>query len=108
MVTFILFAKVFLLLKTTNSILKVRRFLGDFGLPLSIVIMVAVDKIFPWVHTEILDIPDGLEVSNPGKREWFISPLGSESAIPIWIPFVAIIPALLLYILLFVNCTLCQ
>ena len=70
--------------------------------------MVAVDKIFPWVHTDMLNIPDGLEVTRPKKRGWFISPLGSESPIPIWIPFVAIIPALLLYILLFVNCTLCQ
>jgi hypothetical protein len=47
-------------------------------------------------------------VATPEKRSWFVSPMGAESTIPIWIPFVAIIPALLLYILLFVNCTLCE
>ena len=87
---------------------QIRRFLGDFGLPLSIVIMVAVDKIFPWVHTEMLNIPDGLMVTAPLKRGWYISPFGADKMIPVWIPFVAIIPAILLYILLFVNCTLCQ
>ena len=70
--------------------------------------MVAFDKLFPWVHTQVLNIRDGLEVASPDKRGWYISPLGSEQTIPIWIPFVAIVPALLLYILLFVNGTLCQ
>jgi hypothetical protein len=46
--------------------------------------MVAFDKIFPWVHTDMLFIPDSLEVTNPDKRGWFVSPLGSENPIPIW------------------------
>lgn len=76
-----------------------RRALGDFGVPISIAIFVALDFFIPEVYTDKLLVPDGISPSNPEVRGWLI-PLGP---VPIWLPFVCIIPALLCYILVFME-----
>ncbi|CAH1099641.1 unnamed protein product, partial [Psylliodes chrysocephalus] len=76
-----------------------RRALGDFGVPIAIVIMVTVDYMVPETFTEKLNVPVGLKPSNSEKRGWIISPKG----IPVWIMFASVIPALLVYILLFME-----
>ena len=87
---------------------QIRRALGDFGLPISIVTMVLVDKAFPMVHTEKLKVPDGLVVTSSDQRDWFIPPLGENGNLPFWIPLICIIPAVLLYVLLFINAAICE
>lgn len=76
-----------------------RRALGDFGVPISIAIFVLVDYFVPAVFTEKLHVPEGLSPSDTNKRNWLI-PMDN---IPIWLPFAAGIPAILVYILVFME-----
>ncbi|XP_072385099.1 band 3 anion transport protein-like isoform X1 [Diabrotica undecimpunctata] len=77
-----------------------RRALGDFGVPIAIVIMVSVDYVIPATYTEKLNVPiGGLKPSSAELRGWFIPPSG----IPVWIMFASIVPAMLVYILLFME-----
>lgn len=76
-----------------------RRALGDFGVPISIFLFVVLAYMIPEVFTDKLRVPDGISPSDPEKRGWII-PLGP---VPIWMPFVAGIPALLVYILIFME-----
>ncbi|XP_061496849.1 band 3 anion transport protein isoform X8 [Anopheles gambiae] len=76
-----------------------RRALGDFGVPISIALFVLVDYMIPQVYTEKLSVPEGLSPSDETRRGWII-PLGG---VPGWMPFVAGIPALLVYILIFME-----
>lgn len=63
---------------------------------------------FPMIHTAKLKVPDGLVVTDSDKRDWFISPMGEAETIPTWVPFACFIPALLLYLLLFINASICE
>ncbi|XP_017842081.1 anion exchange protein 3 isoform X3 [Drosophila busckii] len=76
-----------------------RRALGDFGVPISIAIFVLVDYLVPSVYTEKLVVPEGLSPSDPSRRGWFIGfyPFAS------WVPFACVVPALLVYILIFME-----
>lgn len=74
-----------------------RRALGDFGVPIAIVIFVLIDYSVRTVFTEKLRVPEGLEPT--AKRGWLI-PMDD---IPVWVPFAAGIPAILVYILVFME-----
>lgn len=76
-----------------------RRALGDFGVPIAIALFVSVSCLVPQVYTEKLSVPEGLSPSDPTKRGWLI-PL---DGVPTWIPFAAAVPALLVYILVFME-----
>ncbi|XP_062543576.1 band 3 anion transport protein isoform X4 [Armigeres subalbatus] len=76
-----------------------RRALGDFGVPISIAIFVLLDYLIPQVYTEKLSVPEGLSPSDETRRGWLI-PL---DGVPSWMPFVAGVPALLVYILIFME-----
>ncbi|XP_070135793.1 band 3 anion transport protein isoform X3 [Drosophila bipectinata] len=76
-----------------------RRALGDFGVPISIAIFVLVDYLVPAVYTEKLVVPEGLSPSDPSKRNWYIG----FNATSTWIPFACVVPALLVYILIFME-----
>ncbi|XP_059218992.1 anion exchange protein 3 isoform X3 [Stomoxys calcitrans] len=76
-----------------------RRALGDFGVPISITIFVMVDYFIPQVYTEKLSVPEGISPSDPVNRGWLVS-LGPVET---WLPFLAGIPALLVYILIFME-----
>lgn len=76
-----------------------RRALGDFGVPISIVIFVMLDFIVSDVFTDKLNVPDGISPSDPSARGWLI-PLGP---VPTALPFLCVIPALLVYILIFME-----
>ena len=76
-----------------------RRAIGDFGVPIAIAIFVVFDYLIPEVYTEKLSVPEGLTPSDPTRRGWLI-PLGG---VPNWMPFGAIVPALLVYILVFIE-----
>ncbi|XP_012642167.2 band 3 anion transport protein [Microcebus murinus] len=82
---------------------KLRRVIGDFGVPISILIMVLVDFFIEHTYTQKLSVPDGLQVSNSSARGWVIHPLGLFSPFPIWMMFASALPALLVFILIFLE-----
>lgn len=84
-------------------IIQARRALGDFGVPIAIVLMVTLDYFVPETYTEKLRVPEGLSPSNPAVRGWLINPGGMEQPVQIWVIFAAAIPAMLVYILVFME-----
>ncbi|KAF3704422.1 Band 3 anion exchange protein Anion exchange protein 1 [Channa argus] len=82
---------------------KVRRLLGDFGVPIAIFLMIVVDYNIEDTYTQKLVVPKGLMVSNPAKRGWFINPFGEHKPLPVWVMFACCIPALLVFILIFLE-----
>lgn len=106
--------------------------IGDFGVPIAILIMVLVDysiddtytqvrlggsyrEVFMQKHQEYkrgvcpvssfqkLSVPRGFSVTSPEKRGWFINPLGTEREFPIWMMFACCFPAMLVFILIFME-----
>uniref|UniRef100_A0A8C6R718 Anion exchange protein n=1 Tax=Nannospalax galili TaxID=1026970 RepID=A0A8C6R718_NANGA len=82
---------------------KLRRVIGDFGVPISILIMVLVDSFIQDTYTQKLSVPDGLKVSNSSARGWVIHPLGLYTRFPMWMMFASALPALLVFILIFLE-----
>ncbi|KAB0399292.1 hypothetical protein E2I00_003110, partial [Balaenoptera physalus] len=82
---------------------KARRIIGDFGIPISILVMVLVDYSITDTYTQKLTVPTGLSVTSPDKRTWFIPPLGSARPFPPWMMVAAAVPALLVLILIFME-----
>lgn len=82
--------------------------MGDFGVPIAIVMMVFLDYMIPETYTEKLTVPDGLAPSNIEIRGWLIDPSGSDNTFPLWIVGAASIPAMLVYILLFMETHICE
>ncbi|XP_060940440.1 anion exchange protein 2a [Limanda limanda] len=82
---------------------RLRRIIGDFGVPIAILIMVLVDYSAEDTYTQKLNVPSGFSVSSPEKRGWMISPLGSDGQFPIWMMGASILPAILVFILIFME-----
>lgn len=94
------FAYTFKILKTSKFLSKTtRKFLGDFCVPISIAIFVIIANFVSQVETEKLNVPDGIEPTL--KRAWIV-PLWLPQN-PAWLPIVCVIPALLVYILVFME-----
>lgn len=75
-----------------------RRALGDFGVPIAIVVMGVLAAVSSSTYTEKLEVPEGLTPSQP-NRSWLV-PL---VPISVWAMFAAFIPAILVYILVFME-----
>uniref|UniRef100_A0A672IRJ9 Anion exchange protein n=1 Tax=Salarias fasciatus TaxID=181472 RepID=A0A672IRJ9_SALFA len=82
---------------------RFRRVIGDFGVPIAILIMVLVDYGIEDTYTQKLSVPRGFSVTRPDKRGWIINPLGSDGQFPIWMMFACCLPALLVFILIFME-----
>ncbi|KAI5102907.1 solute carrier family 4 (anion exchanger), member 1b (Diego blood group) isoform X1, partial [Silurus meridionalis] len=82
---------------------KVRRLMGDFGVPIAIVLMVVVDISINDTYTQKLVVPKGLQVSNPAMRGWLINPMGEHKPFPTWMMFACVVPAILVFILIFLE-----
>ncbi|KAL7882022.1 hypothetical protein AOLI_G00088710 [Acnodon oligacanthus] len=82
---------------------KARRIIGDFGIPISILLSVVVDYLIPDTYTQKLNVPSGFSVTSPDKRGWFISPFGDKQPFPTWMMGAAVVPALLVFILIFME-----
>uniref|UniRef100_A0A8C9CFC9 Solute carrier family 4 member 1 (Diego blood group) n=1 Tax=Phocoena sinus TaxID=42100 RepID=A0A8C9CFC9_PHOSS len=54
-------------------------------------------------YTQKLSVPKGLTVSNTSARGWLIHPLGLYKPFPIWMMFASALPALLVFILIFLE-----
>ena len=48
-------------------------------------------------------MPDGIQPTDAEKRGWLVNPLGDKEDLPIWAIFLAIIPAALVFILIFME-----
>ncbi|XP_041828516.1 solute carrier family 4 member 1a (Diego blood group) [Melanotaenia boesemani] len=81
----------------------IRRLIGDFGVPIAIFFMIAVDICIEDAYTQKLVVPKGVEVTNPRARGWFINPLGEKKDFPVWMMGACCIPALLVFILIFME-----
>nr|KAF6277143.1 solute carrier family 4 member 2 [Myotis myotis] len=82
---------------------RVRRVIGDFGVPIAILIMVLVDYSIEDTYTQKLSVPSGFSVTAPEKRGWVINPLGVNSAFPVWMMVASLLPAILVFILIFME-----
>ncbi|XP_073533222.1 anion exchange protein 2 isoform X1 [Phyllobates terribilis] len=82
---------------------RVRRVIGDFGVPIAILIMVLVDFSITDTYTQKLSVPNGFKVTSPEKRGWVMNPLGSVEPFPVWMMFASVLPAVLVYILIFME-----
>uniref|UniRef100_A0A672H8I7 Anion exchange protein n=1 Tax=Salarias fasciatus TaxID=181472 RepID=A0A672H8I7_SALFA len=80
-----------------------RRLIGDFGVPIAIFVMIAVDINIDDAYTQKLVVPKGIEVTNPKVRGWFINPMGEKKPFPIWMMGACCVPALLVFILIFLE-----
>uniref|UniRef100_A0A4W5Q9K3 Anion exchange protein n=1 Tax=Hucho hucho TaxID=62062 RepID=A0A4W5Q9K3_9TELE len=88
---------------STDQSDTLRRMIGDFGVPISILIMVLVDYSIKDTYTQKLSVPTGFSVTSPEKRGWLIPPLGSDGHFPVWMMGASILPALLVFILIFME-----
>ncbi|CAB1340640.1 unnamed protein product [Coregonus sp. 'balchen'] len=86
-----------------NGTISLRRIIGDFGVPIAILIMVLVDYSIRDTYTQKLSVPSGFSVTSPEKRGWVINPLGMDTPFPIWMMFGSVLPALLVFILIFME-----
>ncbi|KAG7525720.1 anion exchange protein 2-like [Solea senegalensis] len=82
---------------------RLRRIIGDFGVPIAILIMVLVDNSVDDTYTQKLSVPSGFSVSSPDKRGWLVSPLGSDGLFPVWMMVASVLPAILVFILIFME-----
>ncbi|XP_064779714.1 solute carrier family 4 member 1b (Diego blood group) [Oncorhynchus masou masou] len=82
---------------------KIRRLIGDFGVPIAIFLMCVVDINIEDAYTQKLVVPKGLTVSNPAARGWLINPFGEHKAFPVWVMFACCVPACLAFILIFLE-----
>lgn len=70
--------------------------------------MAALGYFIPGVYTDKLNVPPGFTPSRSDDRGWFIPPGGTETPLQIWVVFAAAIPAMLVYILLFIETHICE
>ncbi|XP_063411589.1 band 3 anion transport protein-like [Mytilus trossulus] len=81
---------------------RARRALGDFGIVISIILMVLLDlSIGESVYTEKLHVPPTLEPTL--RRGWFVNPVGTKKRIEVYIIFASFIPAALIFMLLYLE-----
>lgn len=84
-----------------------RRALGDFGIPIAIIIIVTIDYFTPNTYSQKLQVPSGLSTSREG-RGWFISPFSATRPFVWWHVFVAALGAVLVFILIFLETEICE
>ncbi|NWI08324.1 B3A2 protein, partial [Crypturellus soui] len=108
---------------------RIRRLIGDFGVPIAILVMVLVDYSIQDTYTQVgpggrpragqevrdgprgsaalspqkLSVPSGFSVTAPEKRGWVINPLGKNSDFPVWMMVASGLPAILVFILIFME-----
>lgn len=80
-----------------------RRALGDFGVLIALVVMVLLDVLIKDTCTQKLEMSDQFAPTAPEKRGWFINPMGIKDNFQVWLIFASIIPAFLIFILLFME-----
>ena len=79
---------------------KVRQIISDYSVIIAVVTWIVVDVLFG-ANTPKLEVPDEFRPTLHEERGFFVNPFPSE--FPVWAPFAALLPALLLTILVFMD-----
>ncbi|XP_052235491.1 anion exchange protein 2-like isoform X2 [Dreissena polymorpha] len=85
-----------------------RRALGDFGIFLAIILMVLFDYICADTYTQKLAMPTEITTHTGGQSNWFVNPMGVKEPMKIVLMISAVIPAFLIFLLLFLELQLTQ
>ncbi len=64
---------------------KIRENLADFAVPITVSIMLGFVKAFPEVKLQKLTLPEGIQLTLPQQRNWFVSPMGIDQEVPVWV-----------------------
>ncbi|XP_071942745.1 band 3 anion transport protein-like isoform X2 [Antedon mediterranea] len=83
-----------------------RKMLGDFGVPIGILIMCVFDYVVPYVYTEKLQVRGGFNPTDPCKRtSWFVNPIKplQDGRLDLVFVLAAAVPAGLVFILLYME-----
>lgn len=80
--------------------LAIERFSRDF-LPDQSDLLISPTPQF--LYLQKLSVPSGFKVTSPDKRGWVMNPLGSVEPFPVWMMFASFLPAILVYILIFME-----
>ena len=82
---------------------KARRVVSDFGVPISMVVMVCLDLLLQDVFTEKIKMPTNLTPTHPDRKSFVVNPLGGKKPLHFGYIALAILPAILVVILLFME-----
>lgn len=85
-----------------------RRIVSDFGVLIAIVAMIFLDMIAGGISTEKLEASGGFTLTSSQRESWFINPMGLEQTMSIGNIMAALIPAILVSILLFMEVEFCN
>jgi len=103
----ILFLGTFIISKTLKEFkgatffpTKVRAFVSDFAVIIAILSMVGAD-MFMGIDTPKLNVPAKFQPTSPTRDSWLINPFHEKN--PWWLTIVAVLPALLATILIFMD-----
>ncbi|CAD5120156.1 DgyrCDS8731 [Dimorphilus gyrociliatus] len=77
----------------------VKSILSDFSVMISIIIFCLVDYLVG-IKTPKLNVPESFQPTKPDSRGWFINPFNGN---PWWTALIAVVPALLATILIFMD-----
>ena len=80
-----------------------RRVISDLGVPIAIIAMAVYYSLDDDVPVSLLSLPDGFERTRPDRESWFVNLMGSDDSINVGYIIGAIVPALLVSILIFME-----
>lgn len=81
----------------------IRRIVSDFGVLIAILSMVAYYNLDDDTSVSQLFVPDGFDKTKTERIGWFVNPMGSDNSMDVLSILGAIIPAILVSILIFME-----
>lgn len=85
-----------------------RRIVSDFGVLIAIICMIFLDMIASSIPTEKLQAGGGFTLTSSEREGWFVNPMGHKESMSIGNIIAALIPAILVSILLFMEVEFCN
>lgn len=82
--------------------------MGDFGVPIAVITMVFLDYSATDTYTRKMKVPSGLEPSDPELRGWVVQIFGADGDFDMLYALLAVLPAGLLFILIFMTTQICE
>ena len=77
-------------------------------MPIAILTMVFLDYCATDTYTQKMKVPPGLQPSDPDNRDWLISPGGVKTTFSPYIAVGCVLPAMLIFILIFMTTEICE
>lgn len=72
-------------------------------MPLSLFLSPSRPALFSPFPLQKLSVPSGFSVTSPSQRGWVINPLGNSEGFPVWMMVASALPAVLVFILIFME-----